>query len=322
MNNNYNIITICGPTASGKTGLAVKLALEFNGEIISGDSRQVYKGMDIGTGKDLREYITPEGEVPCHIIDVALPSDEYSLYRYLNDFKKSYSSITSKGNTPFLTGGSGLYIEAALKGYRLPDAPADGNLRKDMENLAKDELKLILKNESEEIYRQTDKSSVRRIIRGIEIARQMKSGITENSDKDSGLNPLVIGINPPREVLLKRIEKRLNDRFEEGMIQEIEELLSSGITFERLIKLGLEYRYCALYLRGDITIGEMKEKLNIAINRFSKRQMTWFRGMERRGIKIHWLSSASTNEARSIILKEYAPGICRNRKYNKSPYSI
>jgi tRNA dimethylallyltransferase len=307
MNKNYNIITICGPTASGKTSLAVKLALEFNGEIISGDSRQVFRGMDIGTGKDLNEYTTPEGNVPFHLIDIALPSDEYSLYRYLEDFEPAYNSIVSKGHIPFLTGGSGLYIEAALRGYSLPDAPINENLRRDMENLSKEELKLILENESEEIFRKTDKSSTRRIIRGIEIARYMKSEFLINKNIKKSLNPLIIGINPPREVLLKRIEKRLNDRLEEGMIQEVEVLLSSGISYERLIKLGLEYRYCALYLRGDITIEIMKEKLNIAINRFSKRQMTWFRGMERRGLEIHWLNLPSPEEARKIITGNYPP---------------
>ncbi len=307
MNKKYNIIAICGPTASGKTSLAVKLALEFKGEIISGDSRQVFRGMDIGTGKDLNEYTTPDGNVPFHLIDVALPSEEYSLYRYLDDFKTAYNSITADKHLPFLAGGSGLYIEAALKGYTLPDAPINENLRKEMEILAMDKLDSILKNESEEIYRKTDRSSKRRIIRGIEIARHMKysdTGIIENGNT---LNPLVIGINSPREILLKKIKKRLNDRFDEGMIQEVEELINSGITYERLIKLGLEYRYCALYIRGDITREEMKEKLNIAINRFSKRQMTWFRGMERRGLKIHWLNQASLEEAREIITKEYNP---------------
>lgn len=307
MNKEYNIITICGPTASGKTSLAVKLALEFKGEIISGDSRQVYRGMNIGTGKDLKEYSTPEGDVPYHLIDVALPSDEYSLYRYLDDFKTAYNSITANRHTPFLTGGSGLYIEAAIKGYTLPDAPINEDLRKEMEILTMDKLESILKKESEEIYSRTDKSSKRRIIRGIEIARHMKYSDTGIIENKNNLNPLVIGINPPREVLLNKIKKRLNDRFDEGMIQEVEGLLNSGVTYERLIKLGLEYRYCALYIRGDMTIEEMKEKLNISINRFSKRQMTWFRGMERRGLKIHWLNQASLEEARNIIIKEYAP---------------
>ena len=307
MNKKYNIIAICGPTASGKTSLAVKLALEFKGEIISGDSRQVFRGMDIGTGKDLNEYTTPDGNVPFHLIDVALPSEEYSLYRYLDDFKTAYNSITADKHLPFLAGGSGLYIEAALKGYTLPDAPINENLRKEMEILAMDKLDSILKNESEEIYRKTDRSSKRRIIRGIEIARHMKYSDTGIIENENTLNTLVIGINPPREILLKKIKKRLNDRFDEGMIQEVEELINSGITYERLIKLGLEYRYCALYIRGDITREEMKEKLNIAINRFSKRQVTWFRGMERRGLKIHWLNQASLEEARDIITKEYKP---------------
>lgn len=302
MKSKYNIITICGPTASGKTGLAVKLAPEFNGEIISGDSRQVYKGMDIGTGKDLNEYSAVNGNVPFHLIDIALPSEEYNLYKYLQDFNQAFNSIIANGHIPFLTGGSGLYIEAALKGYTLPEAPVNETLRREMELLSKEELKIILKNESYEIYLKTDKSSTRRIIRGIEIARHMKSDIT---NKENSITPLIIGINPPREELLKKIEKRLNERLDEGMVQEVEDLLDSGVTFDRLIKLGLEYRYCALYLKGDITINEMKEQLNIAINRFSKRQMTWFRGMERRGLKIHWIKSASHAEARDIIERDF-----------------
>lgn len=302
MKSKYNIITICGPTASGKTGLAVKLAFEFNGEIISGDSRQVYKDMDIGTGKDLKEYSTAKGDVPFHLIDIALPSEEYNLYRYIQDFNNAFNSVISKNHIPFLTGGSGLYIEAALKGYSLPEAPVDEDLRRELEPLSKDELKLILKNESEKIYMITDKSSSRRIIRGIEIARYIKPGIIK---KQNILTPLVIGINPPRDELLKKIKKRLNERLDEGMIQEVETLLDSGITFDRLIKLGLEYRYCALYLRGDITIDVMKKQLNIAINRFSKRQMTWFRGMERRGLKIHWIKNAIYEEARDIINREF-----------------
>ncbi len=302
MKSKYNIITICGPTASGKTGLAVKLAFEFNGEIISGDSRQVYKDMDIGTGKDLKEYSTTKGDVPFHLIDIALPSEEYNLYKYIQDFNNAFNSIISQKHIPFLTGGSGLYIEAALKGYSLPEAPVDEDLRRELEPLTKDELEVILKNESEKIYMETDRSSSRRIIRGIEIARYIKPDIIK---KQNTLTPLIIGINPPRNELLKKIEKRLNERLDEGMVQEVETLLNSGITFDRLIKLGLEYRYCALYLRGDITIDIMKEQLNIAINRFSKRQMTWFRGMERRGLKIHWIKDAIYEEARDIINREF-----------------
>lgn len=307
MNKNYNIITICGPTASGKTGLAAKLALEFNGEIISGDSRQVYNHMNIGTGKDLQEYRQPEGVIPYHLIDIAMPSEEYSLYRYLDDFESAYNSIILKRRTPFLAGGSGLYIEAALKGYSLPDAPVDEILRKEMDSLDIEKLESILKNESEEIYRKTDISSKRRIIRGIEIARHLKLNKKIKEEREMTLTPLIIGINPPRDVLLKSIEKRLNERLDEGMIEEVRELLKSGVSHERLIKLGLEYRYCALYVKGDITLDQMKKELNTAINRFSKRQMTWFRGMERRGLKIHWLNSPSLNEARDIIIEKYAP---------------
>jgi len=303
----YNIITICGPTAGGKTKLAVQLALDFNGEIISGDSRQVYQGMDIGTGKDLHDYSTAEGDVKHHLIDIVAPCEEYNLYRYLNDFRPAFETIISKGKVPFLAGGSGLYIEAALKEYNLPEIPVNQDLRGKLELLDREELLEILKNESPDIFLKTDISSTKRIIRGIEIAQSSDSGNFKDRPARVELKPLLIGIAPPRDELKKRITARLNNRLEQGMISEARKLIDSGVPPERLIQLGLEYKYCALYLQGGITYNEMKESLNTAINRFAKRQMTWFRGMERRGLKIHWLNSPDLEKGRKIIADEFSP---------------
>ena len=298
----FNILVICGPTASGKTSLAVTLALKYNGEIISGDSRQVFRGMDIGTGKDLQEYRTPQGEVTNHLIDIADPMDDYNLYRYITDFRNSYNSIIAIGKLPILAGGSGLYIEAVLKDYDLYPAPEDPVLRDSLNNKAKDELLEILKTESDDILQRTDISSARRIVRGIEIARYLKNnpaGINRNSGIE--MIPLIIGVTFPRELLLKRIDTRLDERLKSGMLDEVKMLLKNGVTPERLVKLGLEYRYCTMYLKDEISYSEMIEKLKIEIHKFSKRQMTWLRGMERRGLKIHWIEGNNPAEAEKII---------------------
>ena len=303
--NKYNIITICGPTAGGKTKLAVQLSLEFNGEIISGDSRQVYQGMDIGTGKDLHDYSTTGGDVKHHLIDIVAPCEEYNLYRYLNDFRQAFETIISKGKVPFLAGGSGLYIEAALKEYSLPEIAVNQDLREKLELLDREELMEILKKESPHIFLKTDISSTKRIIRGIEVAKSIDSVNLKDTSGRGELKSLVIGIAPPRDELKKKITARLNERLEQGMVREAEKLIDSGVPYERLIQLGLEYKYCALYLQGGITYNEMKERLNTAINRFAKRQMTWFRGMERRGLKIHWINSPDFEKVRKIMSAEF-----------------
>lgn len=298
----FNILVICGPTAGGKTSLAVKLALKYNGEIISGDSRQVFRGMDIGTGKDLGEYRTASGFIKHHLIDIADPMEDYNLYRYIADFRNSFDSITAKGKLPVLAGGSGLYIEAALKDYDLYPVPEDPGLRKSLENKTRDELLNILRSESEDIAVKTDISSSRRIIRGIEIARYIKNNPLElKEQRAEKLIPLIIGVTYPREVLLQRIDTRLVERLRNGMIDEVKMLLEKGVTPERLIKLGLEYRYCTMYLKNEMSYDEMTEKLKIEIHKFSKRQMTWLRGMERRGLKIHWIEGNDPVEAERII---------------------
>jgi len=298
----FNILVICGPTASGKTSLAVSLALKYNGEIISGDSRQVFRGMDIGTGKDLNEYRTPTGNISYHLIDIVNPMEEYNLYSYLTDFRDAFSLTTGRGKLPVLTGGSGLYIEAALKDYPLSPAPQDAGLRMELDIMPKDELLHILQNESEDILGKTDTSSNRRIIRGIEIARHMKKNPHEDINlTGEKLIPLIIGIKLPRNELLKRIDSRLDARLKEGMIDEVKSLLSKGVTYQRLIKLGLEYRYCAMYLNNEISYIDMVEKLKTEIHRFSKRQMTWFRGMEKRGLPVNWIEGSNPDESVTIV---------------------
>ena len=302
MKKEFNIIAITGPTACGKTKLAVKLAGKYNGEIISGDSRQVYRGMDIGTGKDLEEYNTPEGPVPYHLIDIADPADDYNLYRYISDFDRCYNSIAVRGKLPILCGGSGLYIEAALKGYELPDIPEDRVTRDELEGETKERLLSLLMEESPEIFSRTDTSSTRRIIRGIEIARYIqRTGSSITPRRYTEYKPLIIGITLPREEIIRRIDQRLEKRLGEGMIEEVETLLNNGVPAERLIKLGLEYRYCTLYLLKEINHAEMTEKLRTEIHRFAKRQMTWFRGMERRGLEIHWIKGDDFQEACSLL---------------------
>lgn len=302
MKKEFNIIAITGPTACGKTKLAVKLAGKYNGEIISGDSRQVYRGMDIGTGKDLEEYNTPEGTVPYHLIDIADPADDYNLYRYISDFDRCYNSIAVRGKLPILCGGSGLYIEAALKGYELPDIPEDRVTRDELEGETKERLLALLMEESPEIFSRTDTSSTRRIIRGIEIARYIqRTGSSITPRRYTEYKPLIIGITLPRDEIIRRIDQRLEKRLGEGMIEEMETLLNNGVPAERLIKLGLEYRYCTLYLLKEIDHAEMTEKLRTEIHRFAKRQMTWFRGMERRGLEIHWIKGDDFQEACSLL---------------------
>jgi len=299
----FNIIAVCGPTASGKTTLAVNLALKFNSEIISGDSRQIFRGMDIGTGKDLNEYETPGGKIKYHLIDIADPMEEYNLYRYLSDFHKAFNSVSSNGKLPILAGGSGLYIEAALKDYNLYPAPEDPELRSLLNDKTKDELIDILKTESLEILSKTDITSTRRIIRGIEIARYTCNNLSGVTKRDSNiLNPLVIGLTFPREELIKRIDSRLHDRLENGMIDEVKMLLENGVTVERLIKIGLEYRYCTLYLKNEMSYDDMVEKLKTEIHKFSKRQMTWLRGMERRGVNINWINGNNPSDAEKVII--------------------
>ncbi len=282
-----DLICVLGPTASGKTRYAVALARELGGEIISGDSRQVYRGMDIGTGKDLEEY----GEVPYHLIDIADAGTRYNIYQYQRDFEQAYRSIVERGRVPILCGGSGLYLEAATCGYNLPDVPPDPALRAELEKQPTEEL--IARYEALRTpHNTTDYDTRQRLIRALEIAIWEE---THPVRKTGFLpkNTRYIGISVSREERNTRIDRRLKERLDAGLVEEVRGLLDSGLTPEDLIYYGLEYKYVTLYLTGVLAYEEMVSRLQTAIHQFAKRQMTWFRGMERKGIKIEWITPFS-----------------------------
>ena len=288
------MITILGPTASGKTNLAAHLASRLNAEIISADSRQVYRGMDIGTGKDLADYTVEGHAIPYHLIDICEPGMKYNLFRYQQDFLDSYEDIRSRGVLPILCGGTGLYIEAVLKGYSLSLVPQNTELRKALEEKSLEELTAMLvelkeKNHSV-MHNKTDVDSCQRAIRAIEIETYNLTKPTEERQCPP-IDSLIIGVDIDREARRKKITNRLKARLEEGMVDEIEGLLKQGIPAEDLIYYGLEYKYVTEFLIGNITYDEMVHQLEIAIHQFAKRQMTWFRGMERRGFTIHWIDA-------------------------------
>lgn len=292
------LIVVLGPTASGKTKYAVNLAKEIDGEIISADSRQVYKGMDIGTGKDLSEY----GEVPYHLIDIVEAGSKYNIFQYQRDFARAYNDIVARGKKPILCGGSGLYIEAATKGYDMQDVPANPVLRAELEKES-DEVLIARLASLKKLHNNTDYDTRQRLIRALEIAIYQTENGQSNSSFGAVLNsdPLskipvfgegdiqYLGVSVTREERRARIDARLKARLDEGMIDEVKALLDSGISSDDLIYYGLEYKFVTQYLIGEFSREEMEEKLRIAIHQFAKRQMTWFRGMERRGIKINWL---------------------------------
>lgn len=283
-----DIICVIGPTASGKTRYAVSLAREINrlagrdvAEILSADSRQVYRGMDIGTGKDLSEY----GEIPWHLMDIADAGTKYNIYEYQRDFERAYRDIVSRGCVPILCGGSGLYVEAATCGYSLPDVPENRAFREEMEKLPTDELIRRLAS-LKPLHNSTDYDTRKRLIRALEIAEyETAHPVVRTSYLPK--KSYYIGTLVSREVRNARIDARLDARLQEGMVGEIRTLLD-GIPAADLIYYGLEYKFVTLYITGELTFDEMKSRLAIAIHQFAKRQMTWFRGMERRGIRIHW----------------------------------
>jgi len=289
------MITILGPTASGKTPLAAALAKKVGGEIISADSRQVYRRMDIGTGKDLADY---DG-VPYHLIDICEPGTKYNLFQYQQDFFDAYQDILSRGAQPILCGGTGLYIEAVLKGYHLSPVPQNPVLRQQLDGKTLDELTQILvelktKNNSN-MHNKTDVDSCQRAIRAIEIETYNLEHPTPRRELPP-VDSLIIGVNIDREQRREKITRRLKARLEEGMVDEVKALLESGIPAEDLIYYGLEYKFVTEYLIGKTTYDEMFQRLEIAIHQFAKRQMTWVRGMERRGFKIHWVEAMQPRE--------------------------
>ena len=292
------MITILGPTASGKTPLAAALAQQINGEIISADSRQVYRRMDIGTGKDLADYsLVVNGspvDIPYHLIDICEPGTKYNLFQYQQDFFDAYQDIIGRGKMPILCGGTGLYIEAVLKGYQLSPVPQNPELRIRLEGKTLEELTQMLvelkqKNGST-MHNTTDVDSCQRAIRAIEIEVYNLHTPTPKRELPP-IDSLIIGVNIDREARREKITRRLKARLEEGMIEEVRGLLAEGIPAEDLIYYGLEYKFVTEYLVGKLTYDEMFQRLEIAIHQFAKRQMTWFRGMERRGFTIHWIDA-------------------------------
>ena len=285
----YDLITILGPTASGKTPLAAHLADKLEAEIISGDSRQVYRRMDLGTGKDLVDYVVDGRPVPYHLIDIVEPGYKYNVFEYQRDFLKAYEDITSRGKMPVLCGGTGMYIESVLKGYRLLPVPENPELRASLEGKSLEELTHILEG-YKKLHNSTDVDTAKRAIRAIEIEEYYKQQPPEYREFPS-LNSLIIGVDIDRELRREKITRRLKQRLDEGMVEEVRGLLAEGIPAENLIYYGLEYKFLTQYAIGELTYEEMFHQLETAIHQFAKRQMTWFRGMERRGFTIHWLDA-------------------------------
>ena len=278
----YDLICILGPTASGKTRRAVQMARELDGEILSGDSRQVYRGMDIGTGKDLAEY----GSVPYHLIDIVDAGEKYNIFQYQHDFEQAYRDIVGRGRTPILCGGSGLYIEAATCGYHLPDVPPDPELRARLEQLP-DEALIARYEAIRKPHNTTDYDTRQRLIRALEIALYEDAHpVTRTAFLPRKTK--YIGIRVSREDRNARIDRRLRERLDAGLVEEVRGLLDSGLAPEDLLYYGLEYKFVTLYLTGALSYDEMVVRLQTAIHQFAKRQMTWFRGMERKGIPIEW----------------------------------
>lgn len=286
----YDLITILGPTASGKTPLAAALASRLDSEIISADSRQVYRGMDLGTGKDLADYTVADKTIPYHLIDIVDPGYKYNVFEYQRDFLEAYQSVCKRGKLPILCGGTGLYLEAVLKGYRLIPVPENPELRNRLSDKSLDELTRILSS-YKKLHNSTDVDTVKRAIRAIEIEEYY---LTQDVEERSfpTINSLIIGVDIDRELRRKKISRRLKQRLDEGMVDEVRQLIDNGVSPDDLIYYGLEYKYLTLYVIGEFTFEEMFHQLEIAIHQFAKRQMTWFRGMERRGFTIHWIDAS------------------------------
>ncbi len=290
----YQLITILGPTASGKTPFAAALANRLDTEIISADSRQIYRGMDIGTGKDLADYTVAGKPVPYHLIDICDPGYKYNVFEYQHDFFRAYEEIRQKGKLPILCGGTGMYIEAVLKGYKLLDVPPNPELRESLKEKSLPELEQILAT-YKVLHNKTDVDSAQRAIRAIEIEEYYKAQSPEANEYDP-IDSLIIGINIDRELRREKISRRLRARLDEGMVDEVKRIIESGVKPDDLIYYGLEYKFLTLYIIGELSYEEMVSQLEIAIHQFAKRQMTWFRGMERRGCTIHWIEATLPTE--------------------------
>lgn len=301
MNKKINIVVVCGPTASGKTTLAVNIARKINGEIISADSRQVYRSMDLGTGKDLLEYSSNGSFTPYHLIDITEPSYIYTVYDYKRDFAIAYDDIRLRKKIPVLAGGTGLYIEAVLRNYNFPGVSEDAKLRSELMQRDKVWLQNELENKAPEIYKKTDLSSKKRIVRALEVVQYQNREKKEDNTQFPFLEPLILCTRWPREELHRRIDERLRIRLEQGMIDEVKRLLDSGIPRSRFSLFGMEYKHVARFIDGEVSMKQMAEQLRISIHQLSKRQNTWFRGMERRGNVMHWIDRADFETAMSVV---------------------
>ena len=309
------LITILGPTASGKTPLAAHLAARVGGEIISADSRQVYRRMDIGTGKDLADYEVRDAgrevRVPYHLIDICEPGTKYNLFQYQRDFHNAYNDIVSRDKQPILCGGTGLYIEAVLKGYELSPVPQNPELRQRLEGKSLEELTVMLKElkvkNGSVMHNTTDVDTAQRAIRAIEIESARSEVRDARCEAREAIPYIIFGTNIDRELRREKITRRLKARLEEGMVDEVKALIDSGIPADDLIYYGLEYKYVTEYVIGKLTYDEMFRQLEIAIHQFAKRQMTWFRGMERRGFKINWIDATLPMEERVEWILKASP---------------
>ncbi len=292
--NKTNLITVLGPTATGKTSFSARLSSLINGEIISADSRQVYKGMNLGTGKDYEDYVVDGNAIPYHLIDIAEPGSEYNVYQYQNDFIRAYKDIILRRKQAILCGGTGMYLESVLNGYKLAKVPENSELRDLLEKKSDKELVQML-SKYRNLHNTTDSLHKKRTIRAIEIAKYEE----EHPELDwtfPDINVILFGINYERSIIRERITKRLKERMETGMVQEVESLLKNGVEPEKLKFYGLEYKFLTMYLLGELKYDEMAKLLNIAIHQFAKRQATWFRRMERNGFKINWIDGTLTME--------------------------
>jgi len=291
----YNLITILGPTATGKTRLASQIAYQINGEIISADSRQVYRGMNIGTGKDYEDYVVNNETIPCHLIDVVDPSDEFNLFLFKNYFNKIFAEISSRNKPPILCGGTGLYLSSILHNYQLNRL--DPRLKEQLEQLPVDELRSLYISLNKKPHNTTDFIDKNRLITSLMILKSEP----ENQVTPDYIKSFNIGINLGREEIKKRITARLKKRLESGMIDEVKLLMSQGVSYEKMFFFGLEYKYITQHIMGELNYNDMFQKLNSAIHNFAKRQMTWFRKMEKEGIIIHWLGNNDIDRARKLI---------------------
>ena len=299
----YDMLAIVGPTACGKTTLAVELALALHGEVLSADSRQVYRGMDIGTGKDLNEFVRDDKFVPLHLVDIADAGEKYNLFEFQRDFLNAYEKVVSRGALPILCGGSGMYVESVLRGYRLIPVPENTMLRRQLANKSLEELTAMLAT-YKTLHNNTDTDTVKRAIRAIEIEEYYRQVPVEERSFPE-IKTLTVGVDVSRDVRRERISRRLRARLKEGLVEEVERLLASGLTAEQLIYYGLEYKFVTLYIKGEMSHDEMVNALEVAIHQFAKRQMTWFRGMQRRGVDIKWVDSSLPMSSQVEVIKQW-----------------